>query len=144
MALRFLSPIHQAYRQIAEYVENRCSDLGLNTTELHAMSYLRSYSPAPVSELHRALGIKRSTLTGVLDRMQARGWVERRPSHRDRRVTLVVMTGAGRGQADRVQEAVERLEVEIGARLRSGDMEGFTAVVTAVGAAAETTPEAPA
>ena len=137
MALRFLSPIHKAYRQIAIYLEERSSDLDLNTTEGHTLSYLRSYSPAPVSELHRVLGIKRSTLTSVLDRLEARGWLGRQPSGRDRRVILVGLTDMGRVEADRVQETVERLEAEIGARIAPGDLEGFRAVVSAIAAVTE-------
>jgi DNA-binding MarR family transcriptional regulator len=137
MALRFLSPIHRAYLQIAIYVEERCSDLDLNTSEGHTLSYLRSYSPAPVSELHRALGIKRSTLTSVLDRLESRGWLGRQPSRRDRRVILVGLTDAGRVEADRVQETVERLEADIGARLGPGDLEGFRTVISTIAAVTE-------
>ena len=137
MALRFLSPIHKAYRQISIYMEDRCSDIGLSPTEGHAVSYLRSYSPAPVSELHRVLGIKPSTLTSMLDRLEARGWLERRPSGRDRRVILVGLTDAGRVEADRVQETVDRLEADIGARLAPDDVVGFHAVVAAIAAVTE-------
>jgi DNA-binding MarR family transcriptional regulator len=132
--LRFLSPIHHAHRRIAVYLEAHGSGLGLRATEGHILTYLRSYSPAPVSELHRFLGIKRSTLTSVLDRLESRGWLERRASGRDRRVILVALTDGGRVHADRIREVVEQLEAEIGARIGPGDLEGFAAVVAAIDA----------
>ena len=36
-----------------------------------------------------------SRLSNVLKRFEARGWVERRPHHNDRRATLAVLTAAG-------------------------------------------------
>jgi len=118
-------------------METHCSDLGLTTTEGNMMSYLRSYSPAPVSELHRVFGVKRSTLTSMLDRLAARRWVERRPSDRDRRVTLVSLTDEGSARAEGVQAALDALEAEIVAKTKPQDLEGFYQVLSAVSAVTE-------
>jgi DNA-binding MarR family transcriptional regulator len=134
MALRFLSPIHKATRQISIYLEESCTDLDLSTTEGHMLSYLRSYSPAPVSELHRVFGIKRSTLTSMLDRLETRGWIERAQSRRDRRSILVVLTGGGRERAERVQATIEELEARVNAALGPGDWNGFNAVMSTIAA----------
>lgn len=37
-----------------------------------------------------------SNATGIVDRLEARGYVERKPSERDRRVKCVLLTAAGR------------------------------------------------
>lgn len=103
------------------------------------LSYLRSYSPSPVSELHRVFGVKRSTLTSMLDRLASRGWVAREPSARDRRVILVSLTDAGRTRADRIQTGIEELEARIGAELTPADLEGFYAVMSAIDAATDVT-----
>ena len=143
MALKFLSPIHKASRQIGLYLEDRCAALDLSATEGHLLSYLRSYSPAPVSELHRVFGIKRSTLTSIFDRLDARGWVTRGPSRRDRRVVLVDLTDPGRIRADAVQEFVERLEYAINDSITPGELQGFIAVMSAISAVTEITVAAP-
>jgi DNA-binding MarR family transcriptional regulator len=134
MALRYLSPIHNASRQIAAFLEARRPDRGVDATQAYALLYLRSYSPAPASELHRILEIKRSTLTGVIDRLEARGWLFRRPSGRDRRVIHIGLTEDGRAEADRIHETARRLEAEIEARVQPGDLEGFRAVISAIAA----------
>jgi DNA-binding MarR family transcriptional regulator len=103
------------------------------------LSYLRSYSPSPVSELHRVFGIKRSTLTSMLDRLASRGWLARSPSTRDRRVILVSLTEGGRVRADRIQTAVDELEARIGADLNEEELAGFYAVMSAIGAATQVT-----
>lgn len=137
MALLYLSPIHKATRQVAVYLQEACSELGLSTTEGHVLSYLRSYSPAPVSELHRVFGLKRSTLTGILDRLESRGLAERQPSHRDRRAILVDLTDRGRGVATRVRQLLEELEAEISGRVDSADLKGFLAVMSAIATVTE-------
>ena len=135
MALKFLSPVHNASRQIGLYLEDNCDSLDLSTTEAHLLSYLRSYSPTPVSELHRVFGIKRSTLTSIFDRLVSREWITRMPSKRDRRVVILDLTDRGRDRADRVQEAVERLEKIIGDAVGPEELNGFIAVMSAISAA---------
>jgi DNA-binding MarR family transcriptional regulator len=139
MALKFLSPIHNASRQIGLYLEVRCAEMALSTTESHLLSYLRSYSPAPVSELHRVFGTKRSTLTSIFDRLEERGWVTRSPSKRDRRVVLIDLTDQGRKRADAVQESVEQLESGINRAITPGELQGFIAVMSAITAVTEIT-----
>ncbi len=132
MALKFLSPIHNAGRQIGLYLEARNAEMALSPTEGHLLSYLLSYSPAPVSEFHRVFGIKRSTLTSIFDRMEARGWVARGPSKRDRRAVLVDLTEHGRNRADAVQQSVEQLESGINHAVTPDELQGFIAVMSAI------------
>jgi DNA-binding MarR family transcriptional regulator len=48
-----------------------------------------------MSRLAEGLGVDPSWATGLVDRLQARGEVARRPSPEDRRVKIVELTGAG-------------------------------------------------
>jgi DNA-binding MarR family transcriptional regulator len=45
-----------------------------------------------LKELSAHLGLAHSTVSGIVDRLQARGLVERRASETDRRVTRIVVT----------------------------------------------------
>jgi DNA-binding MarR family transcriptional regulator len=42
-----------------------------------------------------ALGCDASNVTGIVDRLEQRGLIERRPSERDRRVKVLVVTDQG-------------------------------------------------
>ena len=42
-----------------------------------------------------ALGCDASNVTGIVDRLEQRGLIERRPSERDRRVKVLVVTDRG-------------------------------------------------
>ena len=73
MALEFLSPLHKASRQISMYLEANTKELGVSPLEGHILTYLRKYAPAPINELVRVFGIKQSTFTSLLDRLEKVG-----------------------------------------------------------------------
>jgi DNA-binding MarR family transcriptional regulator len=66
-----------------------------------------------VRELVTATAQRPSTLTGVLDRLERRGLIERGANPSDRRSVLVRLTPEGRAQAERVERAYEELEPEL-------------------------------
>lgn len=100
--LLFLSPIHRAIRQIGIHLTDSLGDLDLQPTDGHLVSYLRSYSPVPIGEIARVFGASRSTLTGQLDRLEARGIIRREIRADDRRSFHVHLTPDGRKFAERV------------------------------------------
>lgn len=64
---------------------------GLSVTELHALEHLSTDALGP-AEIARLLDVSTAASTGIVDRLEAKGHVERRPHHTDRRRTEVVMT----------------------------------------------------
>ena len=132
MALDFLSPLHKASRQLSVYLEDPARQPALSTAEGHLLSYLRSYAPAPIGELVRVFGIKQSTFTSMLDRLEQAGYVRREMNPGDRRSFLIHITDEGRDLAERGAHVLEALEDEIRARVTPRDVEGFHAVMRAV------------
>jgi DNA-binding MarR family transcriptional regulator len=59
--------------------------------------------PIPMSELARLLACDNSNVTGIIDRLEERGLVERRSAAHDRRVKLVALTPEGK----RLKQGVE-------------------------------------
>lgn len=132
MALHFLSPLHKASRQLSVYLEDPARQPALSTAEGHLLSYLRSYAPAPIGELVRVFGIKQSTFTSMLDRLEQAGYVRREMNPGDRRSFLIHVTDAGRALAEQGARVLQELEDEIRARVSARDVEGFHAVMRAV------------
>ena len=133
MALTVLSPIHRATRQIALYLDARTARLGVSNAEGHLVSYLRSYGPCPIGELHRVFGYKRSTLTGLVDRLEERGLAVRDVDPGDRRSFRVSLTREGRRVGDRLQAVLEEFETAVRARVTRTERAGFDAVLGAIG-----------
>lgn len=132
--LRFLSPIHKAGRQVSVYFEEQTRDLDVSPQEGHLLGYLRAYAPCPISELARVFGLKLSTLTSMLDRLEGRDLLERSLNPDDRRSFVIRLTRSGRRLADRLQTIVEDLERMLEREVSVRDVKGFESVMRAVGA----------
>lgn len=119
-------------RQLSLHLESRTGERGISPTEGHILTYLRGYAPASVGDLVRVFGIKQSTFTSMLDRLEAAGLVRREVNLDDRRSFLIHLTDAGVESTDRLNQVLHDLEAEIRSRLRPEDVEGFRAVMRAV------------
>lgn len=131
--LRIISPIHKALRQIQIWMESKCRSAGLIPVEGHLLGYVQAYGPCPISEVHRVLGDKRSTLTSMLDRLERRGLVARKPNPRDRRSWLVGLTPKGRSLAAKLRKVCEEFESKVLAQIAPGELKEFQKVLDAVG-----------
>jgi len=80
----------------------------LSPAEANAMANLGE--PLTVSRLAAAAGVRPTTLTNLLDRLEGRGLLTRRPSPGDRRSLLVELTPTGHEVAGRVRNAITELE----------------------------------
>jgi DNA-binding MarR family transcriptional regulator len=67
----------------------------LSLVHLHVLTVLQVHGPLPMSKLADELDVSVASLTGIIDRMEARGLVERRREPDDRRVIVVHRTDAG-------------------------------------------------
>jgi MarR family transcriptional regulator, organic hydroperoxide resistance regulator len=82
------------------------AELDLHPAQAGAL--LQLDSPLPMTELAALLACDNSNVTGLIDRLEARGLVARQPSSQDRRVKHVVLTAAGRRLRERMLARVGR------------------------------------
>lgn len=69
---------------------------GISLGDLHAVHVLARLGEIPISRYGAEVGVQRSTITNLVDRLERAGLVERLPGPTDRRVTLVRLAPAGR------------------------------------------------
>jgi DNA-binding MarR family transcriptional regulator len=86
------------------------ADLDLTPSELNALGNLADRQPRTVSELGAAVGVRPTTLTGVLDRLERRDLIARAPRPGDRRAVQISLTGGGAETAEQVRQAMRRVE----------------------------------
>jgi DNA-binding MarR family transcriptional regulator len=79
--------------------------------------------------LARAIGADKTRIIGVLDELQQRGFIERRPDPDDRRVHLLTLTDAGRAAHGTVRRAIRRAEDRILGELPDHDRAAFLRVL---------------
>ena len=76
---------------------------GISLADLRAVRVLARQGEVPISRCGDELGVPRSTITNLVDRLERSGLVARRYSETDRRVTLVALTRAGHEAVEDVQ-----------------------------------------
>jgi DNA-binding MarR family transcriptional regulator len=87
---------------------------GISLGDLHAVRVLWRIGQSPISRYGEELGVPRSTITNLVDRLERAGLVERLPGPSDRRVTLVQLAPGGRKA---VEETGLVRESEVAVRL---------------------------
>jgi MarR family transcriptional regulator, organic hydroperoxide resistance regulator len=80
------------------------ADLGLTFAQAHALRLLDPEQPLPMSVLAHQLVCDASNVTGIADRLESRGLIERRAAGADRRVKVLALTPAGVEVRERVRE----------------------------------------
>ena len=71
------------------------ADADLSPAQANALLQLEQRDPLPMHSLANGLLCDASNVTGIVDRLEARGLVERRALATDRRVKTVALTAAG-------------------------------------------------
>lgn len=87
--------------------------------------------PRPMSSLCASMYCDASNLTGLADRLEERGLVERRSDPTDRRVRLLALTPKGRRLRTRVQQAMIPALPGL-ARLSDGERQHLVELLTKV------------
>ena len=92
------------------------AEFDLTPVQGHVIRILEPGRPLPMNDLADALHCDASNVTGLVDRLEQRRLVERRPGERDRRVKELLLTTAGVELRERVlrrmwepPEAIARL-----------------------------------
>jgi DNA-binding MarR family transcriptional regulator len=86
-------------------------------------------SPLRPSVIAARMMVTRATITGVLDSLQARGFVERQPSAGDGRTVEVRLTAAGRRAARRLVPRLHEFERDLMSVLSDGELDRLLALV---------------
>ena len=84
--------------------------LGLNATDHKAADLLMQRGPMTAGELAQCTGLTTGAVTGIIDRLEAAGWVrrERDPADRRRVIVTLVLSGARLRGVERVFEPLAR------------------------------------
>jgi DNA-binding MarR family transcriptional regulator len=129
--LRLVPPLHRATHRVGLYLA-RSQAAALSQGEAHILALLAHAKPLTVGSLHDGLAHKRSTLTSILDRLEARALITRAVGQSDRRTFVVTLTARGRRIANQVFDQIVTLERAVARQVSEGDLAGFANVLSAI------------
>ncbi len=127
-----LLALQRAAHRTVHALATTLAELDLTPSELNTLANLADGRPRNVRALGEDTGTRATTLTGVLDRLERRGYLTRELDSADRRSFRVILTDQGRTIAAQVRDAVADLERAALAGVPGQQLAGFHAVVTAL------------
>ncbi|MEV0373182.1 MarR family transcriptional regulator [Streptomyces sp. NPDC050636] len=92
-------------RYYDEY-EHAAAEHSLTGAQARVLSLL-CVEPLPMRQVAQRLKCEPSNITGIVDRLESRGLVERRPDPADRRIKLAAPTAEGERTAERLRTSLD-------------------------------------
>ena len=121
-SLRFGFLIHDVSRLRRVVVDRALKPLGITRSQWWVLAFLSRRDGMKQTALAADLDLTRVAIGGLLDRLESAGFVERRADASDGRARRVFLTRAGAKLVSTIRNSVERVELEILARISEEDL----------------------
>jgi DNA-binding MarR family transcriptional regulator len=104
--------LSKASQRGARFVSQKVACLNLTAVQAMVMRFLHDRDEITSAELGVRTDLDSATLTGILDRLESAGLVERLPHPDDRRAILVHLTTKGQETGSQVVKFIEEANTE--------------------------------
>ncbi|HZH56363.1 MarR family transcriptional regulator [Yanghanlia caeni] len=94
--LRILRALRRITRSIALHSRQLAAYSNITAPQLVCLRAVAENGPLTTTAISREIHVSPSTVVGILDRLEDKGWVLRERSREDRRIVMVSATEAGR------------------------------------------------
>jgi DNA-binding MarR family transcriptional regulator len=128
-ALRALGRLFEFSVLMAEAMEHDLRERGLTRARAAVIAFLHRGGPMRQRDLAEALRVSARNVTGLLEGLEATGFVARTVHPNDRRATLVTLTEQGKAVAKAMQTDEQRLARFLFADVADDDMDRFAATL---------------
>ena len=122
--------INDAARQMRTNYDRRMKELGLTRSQWWVLTHLFFNEGLSQTSLSEVLEIERATLGRLLDRLEAKGWIERRTVPKDRRVKQVFLAQAVEPLLRTMRALASELRTQATAGLAEEEQELLIATLT--------------
>jgi len=91
-----MQSLRRIFKAIQDYSQEVSHKFGITGPQLWALKTLSTNGSLPLGQLSKMMYLHPSTITGVVDRLEKKGYVVRDRVHKDRRVVMVQLTSKGK------------------------------------------------
>jgi DNA-binding MarR family transcriptional regulator len=102
-----MQSLRRMFKAIQAYSEDVLKEFGITGPQLWALRTIYTHGQLSMGALSRNMYLQMSTVSGVVDRLERRGYVERVREAPDRRVVKINLTAAGKRLVQRGPEAAQ-------------------------------------
>lgn len=111
--------------QIEQYGNHCLAHTGLTSAQAYILLYIlrRSDRGTSLTDIHREFGYSMGTLSGMLKRLRAKGYIRSAPCDGDDRRKLLFGTEEGRRMGPHLEEAMARMQAQLCSRLTQEELD---------------------
>ena len=114
---------------VAIFVEE-CKAYDLTPVQYAALVAIRTHPGIDATRLSAVIAFDRSTLGSVIERLQAKSYIERKPAREDKRVKLLHLTRKGSALLRDIMPSVDRAQARMLQPLKQADRKALLALLT--------------
>jgi len=114
---------------VALFVEE-CRAFDLTPVQYAALVAIHTHPGIDATRLSAVIAFDRSTLGNVIERLESKALVERKPAREDKRVKLLTLTKTGTATLRDIMPSVERAQARMLQPLKAADRKTLLALMT--------------
>jgi len=132
LAVSVLGRLFRLAPQFTELLDLGAREYGMGFARGRVLWALQESGPVVMRALSQRLGISPRTVTGLIDALEADGWVTRTPHPDDRRATIITLTSAAQTAISTLRDGYEALAHDLLAGIDPADLAACQSVLGTV------------
>ena len=128
---RFIYLVFTAQQRLRNYLKQALANGGTKITPAQAgiLALLLEKNGRTMTELSHALSIDNSTITGLVDRLENAGFLQRQTKVEDRRISMIYITPKGDRETQKAIITLQQVNEEIKSGFSADEMETFKRIL---------------
>ena len=129
---RLIYQLFMAQQRLRTYIKNTLSneDVRVTLAQSGILFLLKQKDGQSMTELSQVLSIDNSTITGLVDRLEKSGFVNRKASPTDRRIFRIYLTSQGVQESNKAKTVIKRVNQEIKSGFSQKEIEIFKRILS--------------
>jgi DNA-binding MarR family transcriptional regulator len=132
LAVSLLGRLFRLATQLTDLQDLGAREYGMGFARGRVLWALQESGPVVMRALSQQLGISPRTVTGLIDALEADGWVTRTPHPEDRRATIIAITPSAETALAALRDNYESLAHDLLADIPPADLASCWSVITTV------------
>lgn len=124
--------LKHAHLRLTELSDAALAPLGIDSKDYGVLRVIAAGEPKSQAYVAQTLSIDRTTMVAIIDALEAKGIVSRRPDPADRRRNVVELTESGEATYEKAVAAYDAAERELMAPLSAGARSGLSDTLRAL------------
>lgn len=135
LSLKALTVMLKAFQSTQDVIKQDMTKYGLNPTEFAVLELLYSKGEQQIQHIGKRILLSSSSMTYVIDKLEQKGHIERKPCATDRRVIFAHITEKGKNFMEEAFPLHEKMITELFSVLTEEELETVIPLVKKVGIA---------